>query len=247
MHHKFLLVIISIVCSIPLGMALTQDTNSVTETTLDYHSYEEDLILIRKDINASVTLEVSSEDDRSFYATIVYEDQPSRQTSDHIIEEALIQASITTTTTTPPPPKPVVATVVVSVPVENQTPLGDLPAYVGTYPTSSSSFGPTCGRVHVENIWAVNNEAATYGWSEGAEWNAIVWIIDRESDFCETAQNPGSTAYGIGQFLNSTWAGVGIAKTDDPVLQARAVMIYISGRYGTPSSAKAFKVIHGWY
>ena len=48
-----------------------------------------------------------------------------------------------------------------------------------------------------------------------------------------------STAYGIAQFLDSTWAGTGIAKTSDGYRQIDAGLIYIENRYGSPCSAWA--------
>ena len=42
------------------------------------------------------------------------------------------------------------------------------------------------------------------------------------------------------QFLDSTWAGVGGAKTANPQLQDLYGMRYIRGRYGTPSAAWDF-------
>lgn len=41
------------------------------------------------------------------------------------------------------------------------------------------------------------------------EWESFDKIIQNESGWDNTAQNPTSTAYGYGQFLNSTWETVG--------------------------------------
>ncbi|WJN62753.1 hypothetical protein [Streptomyces phage phiScoe15] len=90
--------------------------------------------------------------------------------------------------------------------------------------------------------------AAEFGWT-GAQWVALEDLWTRESGWNPTAQNPTSTAYGIAQFLDSTWAGYGIPKTSDPELQIRAGCRYIRARYGLPSNALAFW--HGqsphWY
>jgi len=69
----------------------------------------------------------------------------------------------------------------------------------------------------------------------------------RESGWNPDAQNPTSTAYGIPQFLDSTWAGTGIAKTSDPYLQIKAGLIYIESRYGSPCQAWAQSEAVGWY
>jgi SLT domain-containing protein len=72
-------------------------------------------------------------------------------------------------------------------------------------------------------------------------------LWQRESGWNPSAQNPTSTAYGIPQFLNSTWASTGIAKTSDPYRQIDAGLIYIKNRYGSPCAAWAFWQAHKWY
>jgi SLT domain-containing protein len=93
----------------------------------------------------------------------------------------------------------------------------------------------------------VQQVAATRGWGNGMMWDALDWLISHESSWNPNAQNPTSTAYGLFQFLNSTWAGYGIPKTSDPKLQAEAGMRYIGSRYGNPLGAKAFWQTHHWY
>lgn len=88
--------------------------------------------------------------------------------------------------------------------------------------------------------------APNFGW-DARELQAWYTLGMKESGWRNTAQNPTSTAYGIGQFLNSTWAGVGIAKTSDPATQVEAMARYIRNRYGSPSRALAFHLSHNWY
>ena len=88
--------------------------------------------------------------------------------------------------------------------------------------------------------------APNYGWGAG-ELSAWYTLGMKESGWRNTAQNPTSTAYGIGQFLNSTWAGYGIPKTSDPRLQVEAMARYIRHRYGSPSRALAFHQRNNWY
>jgi tape measure domain-containing protein len=73
-----------------------------------------------------------------------------------------------------------------------------------------------------------------------SEWGALQNLLNGESGFRHTAQNPSSTAYGMFQFLDSTWATVGGSKTSDPALQSQYGLQYIKQRYGTPSAAWAF-------
>jgi hypothetical protein len=88
--------------------------------------------------------------------------------------------------------------------------------------------------------------AQSFGWT-GSQWDALNKLVMSESGWSNTAQNPTSTAYGIGQFLDSTWATVGAQKTSDPGAQIAAMLSYIRQRYGDPISAWAFKQSHNWY
>lgn len=85
----------------------------------------------------------------------------------------------------------------------------------------------------------VNDIAKARGW-DGNQINAWYNLIERESSWNPNAQNPNSTAFGLGQFLNSTWAGVGMQKTSDPRLQLEAMARYIENRYQNPAGAWAF-------
>ena len=81
----------------------------------------------------------------------------------------------------------------------------------------------------------------------GSEFSCLENLWGKESGWNPNAQNPSSTAYGIAQFLNSTWAGTGIAKTSDPYRQIDAGLVYIQKRYGTPCKAWAYWQSHRWY
>ena len=72
-------------------------------------------------------------------------------------------------------------------------------------------------------------------------------LVYRESSFDPTAQNPSSTAYGLFQFLDSTWATVGGTKTSDAYRQCVYGLKYIKQRYGDPDKAWTFWVGHHWY
>jgi len=61
------------------------------------------------------------------------------------------------------------------------------------------------------------------------------------------AQNPRSTAFGIAQFLNGTWAGTGFQKSTNPQIQIQAGLTYIKSRYGNPRNALAFHLRNNWY
>lgn len=97
------------------------------------------------------------------------------------------------------------------------------------------------------NFKFAQNIAGNYGWSDPNQLAAWYKLGMKESGWRNTAQNPTSTAYGIGQFLDSTWKGYGIGKTSDPALQVEAMARYIKARYGSPAAALAFHNAHNWY
>lgn len=98
-----------------------------------------------------------------------------------------------------------------------------------------------------ENFKFAQNIAGNYGWNNPKELSAWYTLGMKESGWRNTAQNPISTAYGIGQFLNGTWGRYGIPKTSDPALQVEAMARYIRHRYGSPSAALAFHYRNNWY
>lgn len=84
------------------------------------------------------------------------------------------------------------------------------------------------------------------------EWSVEQWkyfddLIHRESTWNNLAQNPNSTAFGYGQFLNSTWELVGCKKTTDPDIQIDCTIKYIKAIYGTPQKAIVFHNANNYY
>jgi hypothetical protein len=78
-----------------------------------------------------------------------------------------------------------------------------------------------------------------------AEYN----IIMKESGGDPTADNPRSTAFGLGQLLldlRQRYLGAN-ADTVDCGLQLKAFRTYVAERYGTAENAWAFWQAHGWY
>jgi tape measure domain-containing protein len=80
--------------------------------------------------------------------------------------------------------------------------------------------------------------ARAYGWT-GSQFAALDRLIMGESGWRSDAQNPTSSAYGIFQFLNSTWGAVGASKTANPAGQIAAGLRYIAQVYGSPAAAYA--------
>jgi hypothetical protein len=81
----------------------------------------------------------------------------------------------------------------------------------------------------------------------GDQFSCLESLWGKESGWNPNAQNPSSTAYGIPQFLDSTWAGTGIAKTSDGYRQIDAGLIYIENRFGSPCAAWGHSQAKGWY
>jgi hypothetical protein len=79
------------------------------------------------------------------------------------------------------------------------------------------------------------------------QFSCLENLWGKESGWNPNAQNPGSTAYGIPQFLDSTWASTGIAKTSNGYRQIDAGLIYINSRYGSPCGAWSHSQANGWY
>jgi hypothetical protein len=80
-----------------------------------------------------------------------------------------------------------------------------------------------------------------------AQFSCLDALWTKESGWRATAQNPHSTAYGIPQLLDSTWAATGIRMTSNGYRQVDAGLVYISAAYGTPCSALAHSEATNWY
>jgi len=85
-----------------------------------------------------------------------------------------------------------------------------------------------------------------FGWGTGPEQRAFDALEMSEAGYNQNAQNPTSTAYGMGQFLDSTWAPYG-PKTSDPRKQLLYMMEYIRDRYGDPIAAWSYHQGHNSY
>ncbi|HYV47359.1 MAG TPA: LysM peptidoglycan-binding domain-containing protein [Myxococcaceae bacterium] len=115
----------------------------------------------------------------------------------------------------------------------------------GTAPTQAPQAGAT-GRAALQGAAdrATSQAGVPASWSKSP---ALWTLLQHESSLNPRAQNPSSTAYGLFQFLDSTWKTVGATKTSDPEKQFVAGYKYIKQRYGTPENAWAFWQKHHWY
>ena len=79
------------------------------------------------------------------------------------------------------------------------------------------------------------------------EYEALEELIMLESSWNPNAQNPKSTAYGLGQFIDQTWEQVGIEKSADYRIQLIASHKYVMMRYGSWVKALEHHKKYGWY
>ncbi|MBP2211081.1 phage-related minor tail protein [Rhodococcus ruber] len=90
---------------------------------------------------------------------------------------------------------------------------------------------------------------AQYGWDSGSQWDAVDWIVGKESSWNPMAVNPSSGAFGLFQLNPSsgTLQQYLPDRNPNPQVQGAAGARYIKDRYGDPLAAKAWWVDHNWY
>jgi len=82
--------------------------------------------------------------------------------------------------------------------------------------------------------------AAANGWGDGAQWQCLYNLWQKESGWKETADNPSSSAYGIPQALpGSKMASAGSDWKTNPATQVKWGLLYIKDRYDNPCNALA--------
>ena len=89
----------------------------------------------------------------------------------------------------------------------------------------------------------VQTMAAARGWGDGAEWNALSTIIQRESGWDPNAKNPGSSAAGLFQKMTSLHGPLESTVGG----QTTWGLNYIKDRYGDPIKALNFWNANGSY
>ena len=110
--------------------------------------------------------------------------------------------------------------------------------------TSTSTIKATGSKAEYQS-YAQSLCYNTYGWSEN-DFQCLVKLWERESNWNPAAKNKSSGAYGIPQSLPaSKMASEG--DINDPQVQIRWGLKYIKNRYGNPANAWAHSQQKGWY
>lgn len=89
----------------------------------------------------------------------------------------------------------------------------------------------------------VQNIASKFGWGQGKQWQALDWLVSKESSWNPRAANPTSSARGLFQQMTSVHGPVASSVAG----QAKWGLDYILGRYGSPLKAVQHWKQHNWY
>ena len=85
-----------------------------------------------------------------------------------------------------------------------------------------------------------------YQWSK-SQFTCLVELWRQESNWNHLSRNKQSGAFGIAQFMPTTWGNYNSVKTTNAFKQIDLGLRYIKVRYSSPCSALAFHVRNGWY
>ena len=112
---------------------------------------------------------------------------------------------------------------------------------------SGTSVRAATGTKAEYQAYAKNLCINTYGWTEN-DFNCLVKLWERESNWNPNAHNKSSGAHGIPQSLPaSKMASEGDDYYTNGKIQIRWGLKYIKNRYGTPANAWAHSQQKGWY
>jgi hypothetical protein len=96
-------------------------------------------------------------------------------------------------------------------------------------------------------LMSVNAKEIAKDLLNAEQFLCLTKLIGKESAWNPKAENPVSTASGIGQLLDSTASSLGMKKSDSAVSQLVATLSYISRRHSHPCGAWKHFEKKGWY
>ena len=118
---------------------------------------------------------------------------------------------------------------------------------VTTFQVTSRGAGERATGSKAEYQAYAKKRCEEYGWSE-TDFNCLVLLWNRESNWNPFAQNKSSGAYGIPQSLPaSKMSSAGADYLTNYATQIDWGLSYINGRYGSPSEAWRHSQNTGWY
>jgi len=81
------------------------------------------------------------------------------------------------------------------------------------------------------------------------QFKCFTQLMGKESGWNPQAQNPTSTAAGVGQLLKSTYRNLGMKHSTEAVPQTVAALAYIGRKYGAGGPCKAWQHFQrkNWY
>jgi hypothetical protein len=145
-------------------------------------------------------------------------------------------------------------------PAANQEPI----TATAETPATAGTTAPA-GNTGADSATAAANQAigkllaAPYGWSAGQQWADLVSLWNQESGWSNTAENPGSGAYGIAQALGHGTSGApypasyqaanppAYGGSSSAPAQISWGLAYIKSTYGSPAGAWAHETADDWY
>lgn len=117
---------------------------------------------------------------------------------------------------------------------------GDAPAPRAPVTTGGLTGDPSANPYYAEFVRAAQTAGVPAEWASNP---ALIQLVRAESGFRPGANNPRSTAFGMFQFLDTTWSRY-LPEVPygsrDPYWQAVGGFRYIEQRYGTPERAWQF-------
>lgn len=116
-----------------------------------------------------------------------------------------------------------------------------------TYAKSQAALAASAGSGNGGALQAyAKSLLGKFGWA-ASQMAPLIKLWNKESGWNPNAQNPTSSAYGVAQFLDSTWGSFTYPKTSDGRKQVYDGLEYIGGDYGSPAAAWAHEVANNWY